>query len=147
MSARASMREISLDELPGLLRQEEHGQLADLIEQSRTNGPVLAGVLLGAHAALTDLDEPGEQPDPLTEAVGAMGRAIRAGLDQSNRVVSISEIAERFNVAKSTVHLWTAHEHWPREVAELATGRVWRLADIEAWTREHRRAPGRPPKR
>lgn len=141
------MREISLDELPGLLRREGHGRLADLIERSRTNGPILAGVLLGGHAALSDLDEPGEQPDPLTEAVGAMGRAIRAGLDQAAHVVSISEIAERFDVAKSTVHLWTANEYWPREVAELATGRVWRLADIEAWAREHRRAPGRPPKR
>lgn len=126
------MREVSIDELPGLLRGIGHHKLADLIADTRADGQVLAGVLLGAHAALTDLDEPGDHPDPHTELLGTMGRALKAGY-RGPDVLTVADIGKRFGVQRMTAYRWRDHPEFPAPVAVLSSGPVWSATDVERW--------------
>lgn len=65
----------------------------------------------------------------------------------SNDVVGVSEIAKLLGVAKRTAAKYVDLDHFPTPAARLATGRVWRRADVEEWGREHLPLKqGRPPK-
>ena len=49
-------------------------------------------------------------------------------------LVGTAEIAERAGVATATVHSWRRrHPGFPEPAARLASGPVWRWADVEAW--------------
>jgi len=46
-------------------------------------------------------------------------------------------------LSRQRVHQLAARSDFPRPVAELAQGKVWALADIQAWISTHRAAPDR----
>ncbi len=57
--------------------------------------------------------------------------------------MGVAEIGERLGVTGSRVHqIIASDETFPRPVAELRAGRIWRTADIERWItrRDKRRA-------
>ena len=51
-------------------------------------------------------------------------------------LVSTVEIAAMLGVSRQRVDQLTRTEGFPEPVAELAIGRVWERADVEAWARE-----------
>ena len=62
-------------------------------------------------------------------------------------LASVSEIAKILGVAKRTAAKYVDLPSFPEPVDTLATGRVWRRADVEQWGRDHLPLrPGRPPK-
>lgn len=61
-------------------------------------------------------------------------------------LVSLSEIAKLLGVSKRTVQRYLELD-FPEPAARLATGRIWRRADVEKWGKDHLPLPtGRPPK-
>ncbi len=48
------------------------------------------------------------------------------------------EIEERLGVSRQRVQQLVSRPDWPAPYDELAMGKVWRIADVEAWIREHR---------
>ncbi|MCU7723629.1 hypothetical protein ODJ79_07895 [Actinoplanes sp. KI2] len=44
-------------------------------------------------------------------------------------------------ISRQRAHQLTAGPTFPKPIAELSLGKVWRADDVEAWIREHR--PGR----
>jgi prophage regulatory protein len=48
------------------------------------------------------------------------------------------EIEERLGVSRQRVQQLIARPDWPAPYDELAMGKVWRIADVEAWVRRHR---------
>jgi hypothetical protein len=62
-------------------------------------------------------------------------------------LAGLHEIAEMFGVTKNTALKYAGRSDFPAAVDRLAAGPVWRLADVEAWGREHLPLPtGRPPR-
>jgi predicted DNA-binding transcriptional regulator AlpA len=59
-------------------------------------------------------------------------------------LVGLSEVAQMLGVSRQRVYqLATAYDDFPSPEAELAAGRVWRRAAIEAWDEAHKdRYPG-----
>jgi predicted DNA-binding transcriptional regulator AlpA len=66
----------------------------------------------------------------------------------THHLVGLTEIAEMLGVTKQRVtQLARDYDDFPRPEAELAGGRVWKRAAIEAWVRRHPVRPsGRRPK-
>lgn len=60
-------------------------------------------------------------------------------------LIGVTEIGERFGVAKNTAWRWTRRSDFPLPAARLASGPVWRAADVDAWAKRPRR-PGPKPK-
>lgn len=56
------------------------------------------------------------------------------------------EIALRLGVSRQRAYrIIATYDDFPRPVAELGIGRVWRMADVERWIRKHPERPtGRP---
>lgn len=51
-------------------------------------------------------------------------------------LVGVQEIAKLLGVTRQRVDRITrTHKDFPTPVAELASGRVWKRADIEAWAK------------
>lgn len=48
------------------------------------------------------------------------------------------EIRMRLGVSRQRVEQLMKRPDWPEPFETLATGRIWRAEDIEAWIREHR---------
>ena len=48
------------------------------------------------------------------------------------------EIEDRLGVSRQRVYQLTSSPDWPEPYDELATGRVWRIADVEEWIRLNR---------
>lgn len=65
----------------------------------------------------------------------------------SGHLVGLSEIAMMLDVTKQRAsQLVRDYQDFPTPVAELASGRIWETAAIEAWAKAHPvRSPGRPP--
>jgi predicted DNA-binding transcriptional regulator AlpA len=63
---------------------------------------------------------------------------------KNDTLIGITEIGERFGVAKNTAWRWTRRPDFPAPAARLASGPVWRAADVDAWERVPRR-PGPKP--
>jgi len=61
--------------------------------------------------------------------------------DSRARLVGITEIAERLEVSKGTVHKWRHRNLLPPADYHLAGGPVWEWATIEAWARDTHRLP------
>ena len=52
-------------------------------------------------------------------------------------LVGVAEIAEMLGVSRQRVHqIIKRDESFPGPVAELSAGKIWLLADIEAWQRQ-----------
>lgn len=49
-----------------------------------------------------------------------------------------AEIADRLGVSRQRVYQLTSGADWPKPYDELATGRVWRIEDVEAWISTNR---------
>ncbi len=64
---------------------------------------------------------------------------------RSQRLATLSDIAEKLGVSRQTVWNWTRrHEDFPIPLADTAAGPVWSLAGVEDWARARRgnhRAP------
>lgn len=62
-----------------------------------------------------------------------------------DQLAGAAEAAEILGVSRQQLHRLARREDFPRPVAELAAGKIWRAKDIERWAREHAgRRPGRP---
>ena len=62
-------------------------------------------------------------------------------------VLGVSEIGMLFGVARNTAWRWTREDAFPAPAAELASGPIWKRADVEAWHRKRQPSKGgRPPK-
>ena len=48
------------------------------------------------------------------------------------------EIAKRLGLSRQRVQQLAERDDWPEPYDELAMGRVWLIADIEAWIRRQR---------
>ncbi len=59
-------------------------------------------------------------------------------LAMGRHLMGAKEIEERLRVSRQRVTQLTARSDWPKPYDELAMGKVWRKADIEAWIRQHR---------
>jgi len=53
-------------------------------------------------------------------------------------LVGAHEIRGMLGVSRQRVHQLATRSDFPQPVAELAQGKVWVLADIEAWISVHR---------
>jgi prophage regulatory protein len=64
----------------------------------------------------------------------------------SSHLVGLSEIATMLGVSRQRAgQLVRDYEDFPPPVAELASGRIWKTVDVEAWANAHPvRPPGRP---
>ena len=64
----------------------------------------------------------------------------------SPELAGLAEIAQAFKVTKRTAWNYTQREDFPEPVDRLASGPIWRRADIEAWGEKHLPLQaGRPP--
>lgn len=67
--------------------------------------------------------------------------------DVSPELASLSEIAALLSVTKRTAQRYAERGDFPHPVDTLATGRIWRRADVEAWGKASLPLrTGRPPK-
>ena len=64
----------------------------------------------------------------------------------TSHLVGLSEIATMLGVSRQRVgQLVRDYDDFPAPVAELASGRIWETAAVEAWANAHPvRPPGRP---
>jgi predicted DNA-binding transcriptional regulator AlpA len=58
------------------------------------------------------------------------------------RLVGAHEIRGMLGVSRQRVYQLVKRSDFPRPVAELAQGKVWTLADIEAWIGRYRAGTG-----
>ena len=82
------------------------------------------------------------------EAVGQLLDFIRslrhaiASARIDDELVAVSDIAKRLMLTRQAVALFANPEHhFPQHVAVVASGRIWRWAEVNEWLRLHR--PGR----
>jgi prophage regulatory protein len=55
------------------------------------------------------------------------------------RLVGASEVRAMLGgVSKQRTYQITTRADFPKPVADLAQGKVWRASDVERWIREHR---------
>jgi len=64
----------------------------------------------------------------------------------SPELAGITEIAAMLDTTPRTVRNWVRRPEFPAPIETLATGRIWRRVDVQAWAKAHRPRPGRPPK-
>lgn len=58
-----------------------------------------------------------------------------------------AEVAAMLGVTRQQVHRLARRKDFPKPVAVLEAGRIWRCADIEKWLRDNEnRRPGPAPK-
>jgi len=63
--------------------------------------------------------------------------------DGSFSLVGAHEIRDMLGVTRQRVYQLTSRSDFPRPVAELAQGKVWVLAEVQAWISAHRAGQGR----
>lgn len=61
-------------------------------------------------------------------------------------LVGVAEIAEQLGVSKQRVSALSQRDDFPRPLAHLAAGPVWRAGDLSTFATGWRRQPGRPKK-
>jgi predicted DNA-binding transcriptional regulator AlpA len=64
--------------------------------------------------------------------------------NKDSTVVGIAEIAEMLGVSKQRASELGGQDNFPRPMATLRSGRVWRRADIERFAKDWKRKPGNP---
>jgi len=57
------------------------------------------------------------------------------------RLVGAHEIRELLGVSRQRVYQLAERSDFPKPIAKLAQGKIWALADIEAWVATHRAGP------
>jgi predicted DNA-binding transcriptional regulator AlpA len=63
------------------------------------------------------------------------------------QLAGLAEIAELFGVSKVTALKYARREDFPAPLDRLASGPVWRRADVEGWGKTHLPLQGgRPPR-
>jgi len=64
----------------------------------------------------------------------------------TSHLVGLSEIATMLGISRQRAgQIVRDYDDFPPPVAELASGRIWETADVEAWAKAHPvRPPGRP---
>lgn len=64
----------------------------------------------------------------------------------AQELVGVAEIAEMLGVTRQRVNrIVQTSADFPKPVADLSAGRIWRLKDIQIWIKKHpQRRPGRP---
>ena len=65
--------------------------------------------------------------------------ALRSALVE---LVGTAEIAELLGVSRQRVHQLVSKPDFPRPLAVLAAGMIWRREDVEEWARRTGRLPG-----
>ena len=58
------------------------------------------------------------------------------------RLVGAHEIRDSLGVSRQRVYQLVKRSDFPQPIAELAQGKVWLLADLEAWIGGHRAGKG-----
>ena len=53
-------------------------------------------------------------------------------------LVGAREIRDLLGVSRQRVYQLAGRDDFPRPVAALASGKVWRIEDIQVWIAEHR---------
>lgn len=61
--------------------------------------------------------------------------------DVHPRYVGAHEIRDMLGVSRQRVYQLAAQPGFPKPVATLAQGKIWLIADIEAWISIHRATP------
>lgn len=59
-------------------------------------------------------------------------------LVMGKHLMGAREIEARLGVSRQRVQQLAARPDWPQPYDELAMGKVWRIADVEAWISRHR---------
>jgi prophage regulatory protein len=59
-------------------------------------------------------------------------------LTMGRHLMGAREIEDRLGVSRQRVYQLTSRADFPEPYDELATGRVWRIEDIERWISDHR---------
>ena len=54
------------------------------------------------------------------------------------RLVGAREIRDLLGVSRQRVYQLAGRDDFPRPVATLASGKVWRIEEVEAWIARHR---------
>lgn len=65
----------------------------------------------------------GFKPTPLLASLGMT----------PDEVAGFAEVAQIFGVTKRTARKYVGHATFPEPLGRLASGPVWRRADVEAW--------------
>jgi len=63
--------------------------------------------------------------------------------DGPNSLVGAHEIRDMLGVSRQRVYQLATRSDFPKPIAELAQGKVWVLADIQAWISVYRAGQGR----
>ena len=56
-------------------------------------------------------------------------------------LMGVAEVAELLGVTTTRVHQLAATQGFPKPVAVLAAGRIWKRAEVEKWARRNGRLP------
>jgi prophage regulatory protein len=59
-------------------------------------------------------------------------------MPRTGRLMGAAEIGARLGVGETRAKYYIALPTWPATYDELAMGRVWWAADVEAWIAKHR---------
>lgn len=71
-----------------------------------------------------------------------MSVTIAAPVPRPLDLVGLAEIAEMLGIRTPTAHELTADPRFPKPVAELRMGRVWRRSEVERYVERHRKKEG-----
>jgi predicted DNA-binding transcriptional regulator AlpA len=77
---------------------------------------------------------------------GSASAATSTLVGMSPELAGLAEIAEMLEVTKRTAWNYTQRDDFPQPVDRLASGPIWRRADVETWGTTHLPLPpGRRP--
>lgn len=65
---------------------------------------------------------------------------------EPDALLGATDVARLLGISRQRVYQLTEQSHFPKRVAELARGAVWRRSDVEAWLTTRPHWQGRPPK-
>ena len=58
-----------------------------------------------------------------------------SSLEAMHHLVGIREIAAMFGVSATRAHQLTKTDNFPKPDVKLASGRIWKRADVEEWAK------------
>ena len=83
--------------------------------------------------------------DATTSGDGLRPRGSVASPGMSPELAGLAELVELLDVSKRTAQKYAAKPDFPEPVDRLASGPVWRRAEVEAWAKANLPLkPGRP---
>jgi predicted DNA-binding transcriptional regulator AlpA len=72
---------------------------------------------------------PATLPQPLDDYQGSSVRVV-------DEVMGLTEVAEYLGITRQRVHQLARSETFPKPIAHLRAGLIWRTVDIELWAEE-----------